>query len=366
MNRRGRWGTVGAALLGLALAGCNRSRGTEPAAAAVVELDPSAVAVVRVEELRVGPTLTGALAAAREARLLAETNGTVLAVYADVGTRVRPGQLLARLESGTLAAGEEAAAAAVAAARVAVANAQRNVERTEALVRAGALAPRDLEAARQALQAAESQRAAAEAQLAQARRQVSRTQVRSPIAGIVAQRQVSPGDVVGPGALLFVVLDPTSLRLEGAVPATALPSLRVGAPVEITVQGYPGVRFRGRVTRIAPAVDPATRQVPIVVELANPEGRLAAGLFAEGRVLTQARSAPVIPLAAVDESGGTPSVLRVRGGRTERVTVTLGVRDDATERVEVVRGLAPGDTVLVGEAAALAPGTPVRVRRSGG
>jgi RND family efflux transporter MFP subunit len=346
----------------IVLVGCQRTRGSEPGAAAVVELDPSAVAVVRVEELRAGPTLTGTLAAAREARLLAETNGTVLAVFADVGTRVRPGQLLARLESAPVAATAEAAAAAVAAAQVAVANAQRNVERTAALVRAGALAPRDLEAARQALEAARSQQAAAEAQLRQARRQLARTQVRAPIAGVVAQRQVSPGDVVGPGALLFVVLDPTSLRLEGTVPAAALPTLRVGTPVEVTVQGYPGVRVAGRVTRIAPAVDPATRQAQVVVELANPEGRLAAGLFAEGRVLTQARSAPVVPLTAVDESSGQPTVLRVRGGRTERVPVELGVRDDATERVEIVRGLTPGDTVLVGEAASLAPGTPVRVR----
>jgi len=100
--------------------------------------------------------------------------------------------------------------------------------------------------------------------------------------------------------------------------------------------------------------------VPVVVSIPNGQG-LVAGLFAEGRVESQVRQALMVPATAVDERGVTPSVLRLRGGKTERVAVQLGVRDPDTERVEVTGGLAPGDTLLVGAAVGTTPGTPVRV-----
>jgi RND family efflux transporter MFP subunit len=131
--------------------------------------------------------------------------------------------------------------------------------------------------------------------------------------------------------------------------------------VRFTVNGYPGRTFAGTVQRIAPAADPATRQVPVVVTIPNDEGTLVAGLFAEGRVESQVSQGILVPLNAVDERGVTSTVLRLRGGKAERVAVTLGVRDPDTEQVAVTGGLAAGDTVLVGPAVGTAPGTPVRI-----
>jgi multidrug efflux pump subunit AcrA (membrane-fusion protein) len=135
----------------------------------------------------------------------------------------------------------------------------------------------------------------------------------------------------------------------------------VGAPVEFRVQGYPGRVFTGVVERINPVADPATRQVEIYVTVPNNGGALVAGLFAEGQVQSEARDALAVPAKAVDQTGQTASVLRVRAGKTERVPVQTGLRDPNAERVEVVAGLAPGDTVLVGAAMGTTPGTPVRV-----
>src|SRR5262249_39148606 len=159
---------------------------------------------------------------------------------------------------------------------------------------------------------------------ASAEKQLSNTNVQAPITGVVATRPVSAGDIVQTGAQLFTVVDPKSMRLEASVPASELGSLRVGSTVRFTVNGYPGRTFTGPVTRIAPAADPQTRQVPVVVSIPNDEGTLVAGLFAEGRVDSQVRQGILVPASALDERGVTPTVLRVRGGKVERVTVQTG------------------------------------------
>ena len=85
------------------------------------------------------------------------------------------------------------------------------------------------------------------------------------------------------------------------------------------------------------------------------------GLFAEGRVNAESRSALVLPSTAIDQRGATPAVMRLRGGRVERVPVVLGIRDDQRENYEITKGLQRGDTVLVGAALAIGEGKQVRI-----
>jgi hypothetical protein len=85
-------------------------------------------------------------------------------------------------------------------------------------------------------------------------------------------------------------------------------------------------------------------------------------LFAEGRVLTRAKDAVALPIAALDTTGTKPTVLRVRDGELERVEVVVGLRDERREKVEVLSGLAAGDVVLTGAAKSLSPGTAVEIR----
>jgi hypothetical protein len=109
-------------------------------------------------------------------------------------------------------------------------------------------------------------------------------------------------------------------------------------------------------------VDPATRQVRVTITIPN-TGALVGGLFAEGRVATEEKTAPALPLAALDLKGPTPTVRRVRTGRVEVVAVQLGLRDDVAGLIEVTGGVAAGDTVLVGGAASIVAGTLVMVRK---
>lgn len=362
------WKAAGALALALALGACGRdgeaAEQTRQAEAAVT-LGPENVYVVAAEEIATGPALSGSLQAEREARVNAEISGVVQGVFAEKGQPVRAGQVLARIDAAAIRDQVLSAQSAVRSAEQQVVTAQRNVERNQTLAAAGAVAERDLETARNTLAGAQAQLANARAQLSSAQEQMGKTTVNAPISGIVSDRPVSAGSVVQMGAPLFVIVDPASMRLEASVPAAELGQVRIGAPVRFTVTGYPGQAFRGTVQRINPAADPVTRQVPVIVSIPNAQGTLVSGLFAEGRVQAQARQGIVVPAAAVDERGVQPVVVRLNGGKAERVTVSLGVRDAETDRVEITGGVNAGDTLLVGAALGTTPGTRVTVRAAG-
>ena len=346
----------------LVVGGCSRdrdARAAETPAPTVVGAEN--VAVAQLAELRSGPAISGTLAPHWEATIRAEVAGPILQTYVERGQPVSRGVLLARLDDAAIRDSYLSARSAVRSAQTAADVAKRNAERTSKLAEAGAVAERDLETAQWNVQNAEAGLADARARLAAAEQQLARTQVRAPAAGIVSERQVQAGDVVQPGTAMFTVVDPSRMKLEASVPAQQLGAVRVGAPVEFTVSGYPGRAFTGSVDRINPVADPATGQVRIYATIPNTGGRLVAGLFADGRVASQAHTGVVAPAASVDRRGIRPSVVRVKNGRVERGEVELGIEDDQNERVEVVRGLAAGDTVLVGAAQGIAPGTTVRV-----
>jgi RND family efflux transporter MFP subunit len=346
----------------LAAGACKKGDASaEPAKVETMLVGPENVSVVRREQIRTGPSLSGSLAPEKEATIRAEMSGAVVQTYAEAGQRVRAGQPLAQLDAAVLRDQQLSAQSAVTTAASAYEIARRNVQRNVALEQAGAIAERDLEQARNALLAASSQLATARAQLANVSKQLDKASVQAPFAGVVAQRQVNAGDVVTPGIALFTVVDPGSMQLEASVPAEALSQVRVGMPVEFSVNGYPDRRFAGRVTRVNPTADPATRQVKILASIPNAGNTLVGGLFAEGRVSSETRSAPMAPLAAIDERGLRPTAVRLRNGRIEKVEVGLGIRDAAAETVEVTSGLAPGDTLLLGAARGISPGTPVKV-----
>lgn len=353
---------IGVALLALAAAGCRAGaeNADPPPSPPAVQIGPENVITVKRDHIVTGPLISGELRAAREANVRAELGGSVLEVRAEEGESVHRGQVLGRIEAATLEDAKRSAQSAVTSAESQLDVARREAERTARLVAAGALAQRDLEVANSNVAAAEAALADARARLVTANKQLADAIVRAPFDGIVADRPVNAGDVVTPGTALFMIIDPSSMRLEASVPSEELALLRIGAPVQFQVRGY-GQPFDGRIDRISPQADPATRQVPIFVSIPNKSGRLVAGLFAEGRVVSEASDGLVVPANAVNESQGGAWVLRVADGKAERVDVKVGLRDHRTERVELVSGVKEGDTLLRGAAQGITPGTPVAV-----
>ena len=368
MHSTRRTGIAVALVATLALAACNKesdANAATTAAAAVVTVGPENVAVAQEKTIESGPTISGSLSFEKEARLNAEVPGAVLQTSVEAGQRVTSGQLLARLDDGPIQQAYLSAKSSLASAQTAASNAERELQRARTLVAAGAIAERDVEAATTAHTGAQAQLAAARAQVAAAEKTLQRTRITAPFSGVVAERKVSAGDIVTPGAPLFTIVEPGSMRLEASVPAEQLAAVHLGAPVSFTVSGYPGREFKGRITRVSPVADPTTRQVQILATIPNAGNTLVGGLFAEGRIASESRRGLVIPANALNESGIAPVALRLKGGQVEQVTVQVGLRDQGTETVEITAGLAAGDTVLVGAAQGISPGTRVTIGRVG-
>lgn len=359
MSRR----SLGLALLvTLTVAACGKKDGAGDAPSEVtVQVGPEAMTIAATTVLSSGPILSGSLVAERTAQLRAEVPGSVIQVFMDPGARVAAGTSLAKIDDRAINDAYLSARSGLTAAQQSADIATRELARAEALVKAGAISDRDLENARRAELGARTMLDDAKARLASAQKSLDATNVLAPYAGIVAERFVNPGDIVAPGSPLMTLIDPATMRLEAAVPAEQLGQVRLGAPVRFSVTGYPGRTFEGRISSINPTADPQTRQVRLFVRIPNAGNQLVAGLFAEGRVASDSREALTVPELAVDLRGLTPTVLRLKNGRTEKVEVTLGAKDEAQERVEIRSGIVAGDTLLVGPALGISPNTPLKI-----
>ncbi len=358
--------TTFAVLLTGALAACGSKPAADAASAApiTVTIGSENVTTVTDATLNSGPSLSGTLAAEKTASIRAEVGGPVIAVLVEPGVHVSKGTPLARIDESAIRESWLSAKSGVTQATLAAENAARDQQRAERLLAAGAIAENALEGARRGNLGAQAQLEDAKSRFAQAQKMLDNTVVKAPYDGIVSDKTVNAGDIVAPGAPMFTVVDPSTMRLEGAVPADQLGLVRMGAPVTFAITGYPGKSFTGAITNVYPSADPQTRQVRVYVRIPNASQGLVGGLYATGRVASTVRQGLTAPLTAVDQRGVSASVVRLKGGKTERVTVTIGVRDESTERVELTSGVALGDTLLIGAAQGITPGTPVKVAAS--
>jgi RND family efflux transporter MFP subunit len=345
----------------LTVAACHRS--TAPASDTPPPVDVPVANIVIVDSALVesGPSLSGTLAARHTATLRAQVAGDLLDVYVDEGTRVDSAERVALIDTLTLAQAARSAQSQLTSAKLAADVAQRNYQRSVTLHDAGAIADRDLETAHDQAVAAQAAADEAASRLASAQKQLDNATVRAPFGGVVSSRVAHAGDVLQIGNPIMTIIEPGALQLDAAVPADYLRDTRVGTPVEFSVNGDSAHTFDGRISRVNPSVDSVTRQVEIHVTVPNDDRALAAGLFAQGRVVVESVHGLAIPLTALDPRSSVPQVRRVHGGTVEIVPVTLGIRDDLAERVQVTDGLSLGDTLLVGASIETPPGSTVHI-----
>jgi membrane fusion protein, multidrug efflux system len=331
----------------------------------VVNVGQEGIIVVKSTEIRIGPSISGTMTPQEEATLRSEMSGPIVQTYVEQGQPVKRGQPLARIDDTSIREAMLSAQSAARSAQLALDNAKRDAERQERLETAGAVAPRDVEAAQRSLASAQAAMADAQSRLTAAQQQLTKTTFRAPFDGLVSERPVNAGDVVQPGTAIATVVNPASMRLEGSVPAEQLSSLKIGTPVIFTVNGYGTQTFTGRIDRINPTADPTTRQVRVYVTIPNEKSTLVGGLFADGRVATESRQGIMVPTTAVDERGISPLALRIKSDTVQSVPVQLGVRDNASDQVEIRSGVSVGDTLLANASQGLAPGTRVRITAAG-
>jgi RND family efflux transporter MFP subunit len=346
------------ALVGYRVAAVKKASGKAPERTVDAALVTSARVVRADVAERV--SLTGSVRPRNEVEVQPKVAGRVASVHAQVGDRVKPGQLLAIVEHEEIAWQAKQADAAVAVARAAVDGARLTAERTQKLIEGGSATPAQADDARVKLDLARAQLAQAQAAAGLAHRQLENARVVSPIAGTVTRRPVNVGVQVGLGTSLFTVQDMAALKLETSVDAAAFAKLARGQPAEVTVDARPGESYRGHVSLLSPALDPQSRRAAIEIEIDNAGGQLLPHMFAHADLTTGvARAALVVPKEALLDAPGGRTAFRLADGRAHPVQPRLGASDGA--RVVVLEGLAEGDEVATSGLAALSEGAPVKV-----
>jgi RND family efflux transporter MFP subunit len=331
-----------------------------------VTLAATDVASPRLASLEDAVPVTGSLDPLERAEIRARLEGDVDGVFVREGQPVRAGTLLARFRANEQAGEDESARADLASTRTVLATAQWNLEQTRDLYRQGAVPERDVRLAEQEVAAARARVAAADARLRSTAQTVSDTRVLSTVSGIVEKRMVNPGEHVSRGATLFTVVRGDVLELAAAVPERSAATIQPGQAVHFAAGGR---QIEGRVARVAPSVDPASRSVTVYVQVPNADGSLRAGTFASGRIVSRVVSdALVVPASALREGkeGAPPFVYRIADGKIQVATVTQGLSDDAQGLVQIVSGLGAGDRVVVGNVGMLGEGMQVRMAGAGG
>ena len=331
-----------------------------------VTLAPADVATPSVASLEDAVPVTGTLDPLERAEVRARLEGDLDAVYVREGQPVRAGQILARFDANEEAGSDQSARADLASTRTELSTAQWNLDQTRSLYREGAVPERDVRVAEQAVAASRARVAAADARLRTTSQTVSDTRVLAPVSGVVEKRAVAPGEHVARGASMFTVVRGDVLELAAAVPERVAARVQPGQTVHFTAGGR---QIEGRVARVSPSVDPASRSVTVYVQVPNADGTLRAGTFASGRIVSRVvDGAMVIPAAALREGkeGAKPFVYRVRDDRIEVAEVTLGLADDTQGMVQVLDGLASGDRIVVGNVGMLGKGMQVRMAGQGG
>jgi RND family efflux transporter MFP subunit len=386
----------------LAVSGVACEKDTQSARAARRAQAPRPVRVVDavLGRLPRTVTVTGTLAADEEIVAGFKVAGRVSEIAVDLGSPVRKGQILARLDPTDFRLRVEQAEAAlrqvraglglprdglgenvdpektalVREARAVLEEARLNWDRVARLWEKNYISQSEVDASQSRRLVAESRYQAAleeirnrqellaerSSGLALARQQLADAVLSAPIDGAVRERRAAVGEYLAAGAPVFGLVRIHPLRLRVAVPERDASSVRVGQTVQVRLEGDPVVHA-GRVARLSPSIQEQNRTLIVEAEVANPNGRLRPGSFARAEIVVEAdRSAVMVPASALVTFAGLEKVFGVKNGKAVEIRIRTGRRSG--DRVEVLEGLAGGEPVVVNPGN-LIGGTPVTVTR---
>ncbi|HEY0446949.1 MAG TPA: efflux RND transporter periplasmic adaptor subunit [Allosphingosinicella sp.] len=306
---------------------------------------------------------TGSLAARRDMPVgVAGEGGMIAHVLVEPGQWVGAGQTLAVIERSVQAQQAQQLAASIEVARADARLAQQELERAQALVSRGFVSKADVERRTAARDAANARVRVAQAQLGETRARIGRLDIRAPAAGLVLDRMVEPGQVVGAGAgALFRIAMGGEMELLARMSQDDLAQVRPGIPATVTPVGS-SRSFTGQVWQVSPVIDPQTRQGEARVALSY-DPLLRPGGFASAALTAGTMEAPLLPESAVQsDAKGNYVYIVSPDNKVVRRDVTVGEVTDGG--VTVVAGLTGNERVVQSAGAFLSPGDKVRPVRA--
>lgn len=344
--------------LGAAVSFIHPSRAVPPqvASRASVTVEP---VVPAVQTWPVTLAASGALAAWQEATISAETGGLrIVALHADVGSRVKRGQLLAELADATVKAEVQKAEAALASARADLRQAEANQRRGQAVRDSGALSGQQIEQYEIAAQTAAASVKQAEAELASARVKLGQTRVVAVDDGVVSSRTATLGTVVSAGTELFRMVRGERVEWRAEIDADQLAQLKQGMTATVTLPG--GARVDGRVRELSPTLDSQTRLAFAYVQLPVQAG-IRAGAYVNGTIALGQRAALTLPSSAVTLRDGRNYVFEIDTAHKTVIRHEVATGRSRGTQVEIVDGLKAGTPVVLRGGAFLSDGDSVRL-----
>ena len=326
-------------------------------------------------------TLTGALKAKELVDVTPKGQGRLEKLYFQVGDRVKQGDLIAELEDDELQQRVRRAEAAIAVSSASVAqrqaelsNVRANLGRSDQLFDEGLLSPQEHEQQKTSLamveaqvQLADAQKQQSEAELRELNIQLDQTKIYAPMVGDVSLRYVDQGALVNPNSPIIQVVNLSTMVIQGNVPERDVGKLRVGNVAEVSVDAIPDKIFHGRVARIAPVLDPATRSALIEIDISNVQRTLKAEMFARIQLdLGTMREATLIPRDGLVYRGSQSGVYIVEGDNNKPVFRPIETGMTLDNSVEVLANLKIGDTIVGRGATMLNDGDQITVAGAGG
>lgn len=312
-----------------------------------------------------------------------KTLGVLDAVLVDRGDRVKKGQLIALVRPSDLPDQLTAARSTLAQAQSVAAIARTDLDRAQALAPKAVVSQQELQQATARLTQAEAGEETARAQLGMLAVRLGETRILSPLTGVVVQRRLDPGALVGPpgGGAIVTLARVDVLRVFVSVNEREVKDLAVGQEAHVELDALGGRSsdrssdrtsdrssdrsWRGKVVRLAPALDPATRTLDAEVQLDNRDGVLRPGMYGRAAIVLGIHTGvPVVAESAIQLSDGRSYVFVVQGDTVQRRQITTGV--DGGAWLEVTSGLRDGERVVTEGIDSLANGMKIRVAASAG
>jgi membrane fusion protein, multidrug efflux system len=341
----------------LALTACNKKG--EDGAAKPAPAPPVKVAFVTAAEAETPKVLvlTGTVAAAQRSEVTADTQGKVIAVMIERGQRVAMGQPVVRLDVRNAAYSGREAQANLAAARAQKDLADEECKRTKSLLDKGAITRSEFDRQNTQCTSAQQQVQAAQARTEMMMKAVTDGVVSAPFKGIVADKNVSPGEWVQPGRALFTLVDDDPLKVELSVPEAAVAAVQLDQRVELTSVSHPEKIYTATVKRIGgeigrtrsliveAVVDKSPGDTGSAAPMTTPNPELVPGMFVEAHVVIGKVTRPVLPTDAVARRGKTYHAFVEHKGELEERLVQLGPTPGPGQ-VSIEQGIAKGDKVV--------------------
>lgn len=324
-------------------------------------------------------SLPGDLVAFQDVEIRPKVTGFVESINVDRGSSVKKGQLLARVVAPELGAQRSEADAKVQSAQSQRLEAEAKLASDEATFQRlksasatpGVVAGNDVDVAQKTVDA-DRARVEVWKQNEQAARDAARSlrelesylRITAPFDGVITERHVHVGSLVGPSSTVMLRIQQVStLRLVVAVPEDAVAGTEPGQTINFTLPAYPGETFTGTVARLGRALDIKTRTMAVELDVANPSGKLSAGMFAQvAWSMRRPQPSLFVPISAIATTTERTFVVRVRNGEAEWVDVKRGSM--MNQLVEVFGDLKEGDRVSVRGTDEIRQGTRVNTKQA--